>query len=285
MVLRPIRFGYALRHRHYLSICLHKLDLYHAIPSLYPQLLLTSLCFSCTIPSLLFTFLKHLLNFAGWSAAWLVNYKEWGTEMKCTNLSVGLMCSRPVQPGRDSLKDPEIVNIFKCPPRACARGNQCLQYRSGPVCGTCLPGHVMTSSGCRPTGICPAHMFWWRLGTLAVVVPIVFIVYVHFAWRSVVPELGWLAGAILNRISTCMSALITPLLCFRAQDRETANENDNGVVTFIFRGLLLAFAMVEDLKSRSQEFHVPQYLKILVSSFLSHCNFTELKLHKFGLQS
>ena len=207
-----------------------------------------------------------------------MNYKEWGTEMKCTNLSVGLMCSRPVQPGRDEtrrnsfepLKDPQ---IFKCPPGACARGNQCLQYRSGPVCGTCLPGYVMTSSGCRPTDMCPTDMFWWRLGTLAVVVPIVFIVYVHFAWRSVVPELGWLAGAILNRISTCMSALISPLLCFRAQDRETANEDYNGMVSFISRGLLLAFAMVEDLKSRSQEFHVPQYMKILVSSFLFYYNF------------
>jgi hypothetical protein len=290
MVLRQIRFGFAWRHRHYLSIYLSA----EAHLKISNCSLLRS-CFPCTIPFLLFTFLNRLLNCAGFIIGKPMKNDEWEIEMKCTNLSVGLMCSRPVQPERDEarrnsfepLQDLQIPKILKCPPRACAGGNQCLQNRSGPVCGTCLPGHFMSGSGCRLKDSCPTDdiMSLWRWGAIAVFVPIVLFVYVHFVWRPVVPELDWLAGVVLNRISTCMSALISPLLCFRAQDRGTANESGNGVVTFISRGLLLASAMVNDLKSRSQEFHVPQYLKILVSFFLSHCNFTESKLHEFGLQS
>jgi hypothetical protein len=191
--------------------------------------------------------------------------------MKCMQLSVGLMCSRPVQKGSnetrrnsdDLLKDP-VARIFKCPTGACAGNNECLQNRSGPLCGVCLPGHAMTVAGCSPA-MCPEgeSAFLWRLVAMLVVIPFVFYLYMTFAWRPVIPELDRLHVVILNMISSCLSGLVSPFMCFDRDD-EVDTEVDTSVRAAAMGGFAKARAKVGNLQSKSQELHLPQYMKILV---------------------
>ena len=213
--------------------------------------------------------------------------------MKCTQLSVGLVCSRPIQKRRnetrrdsgDPLKD-SVARIIKCPHGACAGNNECLQNRSGPVCGTCLPGHAMTVTGCSPA-MCPTgeNAFLWRLGVMAAVLPIVLYLYMELAWRPVIPELDLLGVAILKVISSCLSGLVSPFVCFGRED-----EVDTGGMAFTLGGLSLAAASDKfgewrsGWQSKFQELHLPQYIKILVRQ--SHlAGFTKLPLQYFFLPS
>lgn len=205
----------------------------------------------------------------------------WGLPLKCINLSVGLVCARPsevvwkgtrriLRSSNSDLYDPYAPKIFKCPPGACSERNQCLQNRSGPVCGTCAPGYAMTTQGCSPQS-CPTdeQISPLRIALIVVGSVVGALIYLLAAWRSVFPEIDYL----LARILRAMTGLLSHVVCFGhfspgpAATEEASEEDDEetaGLMSAVSGGAGLVLAKFELLKQKWEQIHGRQYMKIFV---------------------
>jgi len=85
---------------------------------------------------------------------------QWGQPMRCLSIdgSASLHCARRRPSGDDgsgrrvngnaSEDDAGTPMLFPCPQRqACGPNNECLQNRTGPLCGYCKNQYVMTAAG------------------------------------------------------------------------------------------------------------------------------------------
>ena len=203
----------------------------------------------------------------------------WGLPMKCTNLSVGVVCARPSEvvwegPRRvslnfsrsDALYDPYESKIFKCPPGACSDSNQCLQNRSGPVCGTCSIGYAMTTQGCSPQSCPDDQVSPYRLALIVIGSVVGFITYLLIAWRAVFPEIDYVLARILEGIAGLISQLVRVGYNNRGPEeiQEEDAEETAGLMTAVSGGAGLALAKFELLKQKWEQIHGRQYMKIFV---------------------
>ena len=139
--------------------------------------------------------------------------------MRCTRLPGGgdeLFCARATAQKATRREQDAASNattavtstvwVFRCPVGACANNNTCLQNRTGPVCGFCQPGFAMQTDGCSAQ-VCPSEqtLLPYRILLSVGLGLIVFILYISFVARPVLPELDWLLSRALQGAVFCIS--------------------------------------------------------------------------------
>ena len=156
------------------------------------------------------------------------------------------------------------VLVFRCPIGACNVSNQCLQNRTGPVCGLCLPGFVMEAAGCSAKP-CPddSDIRPWRIAFFVVIATVVFFLWLAFAWRPVLPELDWLMARMLQGVVMALSSFV----CFTDAQGDTSSSISE--LFALFTAMLGMFswlaAKARQIYEWAQQNKLPQFLKIFVT--------------------
>ena len=174
----------------------------------------------------------------------LVSSSQWETPLICANLStLGLVCARPQNQAvrRSATAEALSAKVLRCyHAGACARGNQCFQNRTGPLCGTCAAGYAMTTDGCSAQP-CPseASLSVWRAVFVVAISIIAILLYVLLSWRHVFPQADWIFARIFQAIAGMASGVEETMTHQGAADDANA----------CFECMRSVFAMIKSLFS------------------------------------
>ncbi len=153
------------------------------------------------------------------------------------------------------------VWVFRCPVGACADNNTCLQNRTGPVCGYCKPGFAKQTDGCSAE-VCPSEetLLQYRILLSVGLGIIVFILYIFFVARPVLPELDWL----LSRASQGAVYCISNATCVSNTHGDGAEVASEGFVCIMM--IWGAFKSIRDkiiaANRWAKAVHLTQFMKV-----------------------
>jgi len=144
---------------------------------------------------------------------------DWGKPMRCISIDKKLHCGR--RKGRierrsgarrsngtaDHLYGSK-AQIFRCPRdrgQACGAANECLNNRTGPLCGYCLPGYSMTARGCSATKCLDEEQLApIRTATIVFCAALAVSMWVALSWRPVFSTLDSLIAKMLSGLAACL---------------------------------------------------------------------------------
>jgi len=195
---------------------------------------------------------------------------SWGEPMYCTNISVGLVCAR-VSKGKErrtndtdaESKDARAI-ILRCPPGSCDANNNCLQNRTGPVCGFCKPGFAMTSGGCSEEQ-CPdeEQLRPFRVAAMTLFVLAALSFYLFLCWRTVFVRVDWFFAQIIS----ALVQVLTYFACFSNStgDGADAASSIGALVSCLFSGAKWLLSKAKKIHVFLKENHMSEMVKIVVS--------------------
>ena len=159
-----------------------------------------------------------------------------------------------------SIASPKVL-VLRCPVGACSSNNTCLQNRTGPVCGYCKPGFAMQTDGCSAQQCASdEELFPYRVAFAVIVCTVVFIGYLAFIARPVLPELDWLLSRALQGMVTCLSS--TVLVGDTRGDGEEMGAEGFAFLVTTWNVVKAIFTKLREANGWAKRNHLAQFLKV-----------------------